>query len=516
MRKVAGLVGLIALAGCSAQIISTPYQQYEIHLSGPDPQYVGKPGGPQDPFALTSKYTVTVDYWADQAGTVPYGKGASGFSPRHTFNVVGTSTTITLGGGQQVLPQVSGENIYLQSEVDGYDDSGNLVARARCPVEELQPTSSASGPVVCTAFYGLIGRWNPINGPNTPRYSFAAAALPDGRVVIGGGKQAGASESSAPLASVEVYEPTTPDPKNDGYYGVWRAGSSLTLSKARYELTASVTTSVTTDGEVFFAGGKYDDHNYSDAVDIFDGGSGGILASQQLPEPRAEHASTTYGGNSVLIAGGMSGQTGADSNVVLLTTANQPNNLTSLAGDVRQYGCMAAVSPSEVVYCGGGQATCEDFNGTSQTFAILGNMRASRDDVKCAAVGGAVYLIGGIADTSADAKRIEVWKSGAVTQFDSSPWAALTDHEVAVANGKVVVAGGYVPGTTTPLKVGFWFDPAVKGGEHQIKGSGVEMSVGRADFQMVGLPDGTVMAVGGKTSGSGPGAEIFVVPDSGS
>src|SRR4051812_21108067 len=70
LRAPFALVAAVALAGCSPSIHNTVFQSYEVQLNGPNPTYVSASA---DPFARTKSYRVTVSYFEDADGKVPYG-----------------------------------------------------------------------------------------------------------------------------------------------------------------------------------------------------------------------------------------------------------------------------------------------------------------------------------------------------------------------------------------------------------------------------------------------------------
>jgi hypothetical protein len=89
-------------------------------------------------------------------------------------------------------------------------------------------------------------------------------------------------------------------------------------------------------------------------------------------------------------------------------------------------------------------------------------------------------------------------------------------QDAAVAVGEQFLqVGGYPQGTTTtPLSSGYLYNPQTQ--SMKVLTGVASMNNPRASFQLVPLPDGTAMAIGGIT-GSGPdaptvivGAEVFV------
>lgn len=505
------LVPALLLVGCDPEVIVTNYQSLSITIWGPPADLIVDPSA--DPFTATKNFEVTLAYFEDDRGLVPYASTTTlpeefkTFAPVQKFKFAGTKQTFSFGDGQLLnVPRISeAQNaFYVRAEILGLSDADQPVARARCPLIKLGTAGNGPATIECKAFFGMIGRWNKINAPAAARHTFGAAALPDGRVLIAGGRPSN-PESSVPLKSVEIYDPNSPK-ESDGTFGNWTTLTSE-LNPARFELTATATSS----GSVVLAGGKTGDSAFSAAIDIFDGLSGTMRAgSSTLLDTRSEHAAALLGSESVLVVGGKKTANQPNPSAELLTPSTAATSRSS--GQNRSYGCLVQVRSNELLSCGGGINSCEIFK--DGTFAASGVSRFLRKDVKCAAVDGAVFLVGGVEDT-VPGKTIEVWRENeAIGVFNTAP-RALVNHAIAVANGKVVVSGGIAVGTTEPLKSAFWFDPK-SGDPVDVSGDG-QMSVGRASHRMVGLPDGTVMAIGGKMKAGDtatPGAEIFVVPDS--
>jgi hypothetical protein len=548
-----GCLALItAVDGCTDYQDST-YQSYVVQLRGPvqaayDPSV--------DPFHLTASYSATVNYYEDAAGMIPYGSslktppaGFQGFSPTVTVRYPGNQTVfpLTANGGSAALPRLSASqtSIYVQSDVYGLDANGNQIAHARCPVQQLQVLSgSLPATVTCQPFFGLIGRWNQIRSPAITRSQFAAVALADGRVVIGGGLD---SMTGKPSASVEIFEPNTKDPTAPSQSaGVWaQVGNGAALSAARVGLTATVTTS----GYVFFAGGGTPtagepvDAGFSgdagtapdggegadagtapgtglapvNAVDIYDPSQGAMLpGASPLQKPRAQHAAALLSGDTVFVGAGVTA-----GNLWLPTfDILAPNTTTSvgppLSNSERLSPCMVTLPTQQILMCGGASSadaaptpSCELEDGSSPHPA--GNMQLPRGDAKCAVIGSSVYIEGGASPglTAPQTATIEQWTNGQITVAHSAP--ALVTQDAAVSIGGLLLqVGGYAHGTTTPLNSGYVYNPLTN--KLNILSGAAAMNNPRASFQLVALPDGTAMAIGGLSgSQANPiGAEIFV------
>src|SRR5262249_4194197 len=81
------------------------------------------------------------------------------------------------------------------------------------------------------------GLWVPTGSMHTARYKQTATLLPDGRVLVAGGSGA----SCGPIASAEVYDPST---------GTWSVTGSMTIARVGHSAT------LLPNGEVLVVGGS--------------------------------------------------------------------------------------------------------------------------------------------------------------------------------------------------------------------------------------------------------------------
>ena len=135
------------------------------------------------------------------------------------------------------------------------------------------------------------GTWSETGGMATARESHTAILLPTGQVLVAGGSVNSAG-STTPLASAELYDPST---------GIWSISGSLTNARAGH------TASLLPNGQVLVAGGS-----------AYPVGSATPLASAELYDPsagtwsntgslgigRISHTAIALPGGRVLVAGG--------------------------------------------------------------------------------------------------------------------------------------------------------------------------------------------------------------------
>src|SRR5262245_10455265 len=149
------------------------------------------------------------------------------------------------------------------------------------------------GPLASTEFLGSDGRFHDALPMRDARIDQACAALPDGALMVAGGRTFG----GAILNSVELYDVKT---------GRWRSARSMVEGRA------GATVSVLADGRVLIAGGE-SAAGVSDSMEIYDPRTSDFRhVAQRLSSPRREHAAAILPDGRVLIAGGSDGSKALD------------------------------------------------------------------------------------------------------------------------------------------------------------------------------------------------------------
>jgi len=194
-------------------------------------------------------------------------------------------------------------------------DSDRIICDRYIDVVEILDTSSG---------------FREVQGLNTPRAGHTASLLPDGRVLIAGGRDSGGF-----LSAAEVY-----DPQDRSFTPV------MDMSVPRYEHTATTLT----DGKVLLAGGN--SSPVSDSAEIFDpSGDTFVAASDLMSVPRFRHTANVLNDGRVLLAGGLSSElTVFDVNVRITDDNVSPNIVftpDSEMGFVSYTGSGAVVAFSE-------------------------------------------------------------------------------------------------------------------------------------------------------------------------
>ncbi len=120
-----------------------------------------------------------------------------------------------------------------------------------------------------------------------PRCQHASAALPDGRIlVVGGWRHSGLSSYVPPLASAQIYDPSS---------NTWVEAASLKTPRAQH---AAVTLA---DGRVLVTGGM--NHAPTASTEIYDPASDTWAGAASLPQALYGH-SAALSGELVVVSGG--------------------------------------------------------------------------------------------------------------------------------------------------------------------------------------------------------------------
>src|SRR5881396_701202 len=133
------------------------------------------------------------------------------------------------------------------------------------------------------------GTWARIVDLNKARAEHTATLLPNGTVLIAGGKDV----AGQPLTSAEIYNPVT------GVYTV--------LTSPLPTPVWGHTATRLNDGTILIAGGNGNDGQPVADAQLFDPAAGTFIRVGSMSTPRSQHTSTLLGDGRVLLAGGTDG-----------------------------------------------------------------------------------------------------------------------------------------------------------------------------------------------------------------
>jgi WD40 repeat protein len=170
--------------------------------------------------------------------------------------------------------------------------------------------SSGPAPLASAELYDPgSGTWTATGNMIEGRVNHTATRLPDGKVLVAGGGGSGTLMGPAPLASAELYDPSS---------GSWTAAANMN------EVRSGHTATVLPDGRVLVAGGGSGPASLASA-ELYDPSSGSWTAAANMLESRSSHTATLLPNGTVLVAGGLSGSTSSALHVLASAELYDPS-----------------------------------------------------------------------------------------------------------------------------------------------------------------------------------------------
>lgn len=287
--------------------------------------------------------------------------------------------------------------------------------------ERFVPDASnpANGTFVATAG-GLI----------VPRRRLAAAQLADGRVLVSGGDDALAA-GDAPLASAEIFDPST---------DAFAATGPMSVARAEHTLTSLP------DGRVLAAGGRTASGDPTATAEVFDPATGSWTRVDALNEGRGELSFARFAHSAVRLGDG---------------TADPSDDRVVLAGGTG--------------VDGGGIAAVEAFDPTTASFGLLGDLAAPPASGLAGVAlldGDAVFLGGRTRRSSSGALDTPIREAALVRLVPAAATAGIQDlprpiaepvlAAISIAGShtgtEILIAGG-VESDGDPVSDAILFDP---------------------------------------------------------
>lgn len=254
------------------------------------------------------------------------------------------------------------------------------------------------------------GTWSAIANMNVGRENFTATLLNNGEVLVAGGDNNNGQPYISPLASAELYNPTT---------GTWALTGSM--HTARFNQTATLLT----DGEVLVAGGD-DGYGYdlkrnnpqspcfcphaTATAELYNPATGTWKNIHQMHKARegASAVSIPDGSDDILVAGGFQG-----------------NQYT---------GCCYYYKTAEI------------YNPTTGKWTLTGNMNTARADQTAAQLSaGQDIVIGGTNNKDGNLATAEIYDptTGTWSYTGQMNYPRVGQTTTHLFNGQILVAGGY-------------------------------------------------------------------------
>jgi FG-GAP-like repeat/Kelch motif/Galactose oxidase, central domain len=325
-----------------------------------------------------------------------------------------------------------------------------------------------------------------------------ATLLQNGKVLVAGGKNAGASTATA-----ELYDPAT---------GTWSATGSMAVARSNHTAT------LLPNGKVLVAGGVNTGPPAVSGAELYDPATGTWSATSAMNLPRENHTATLFPDGKVLVVGGISATTiyaswelydPATGSWVLGNDAHVGTHSLAVAGLIQLF-----QDPYPYVLVVGGlsnltpMAYGKDGSGFSQG-AGLTTGRCSHSGALLQ--NGKFLVVGGNGDIQAPLilgsaefydPALQYWSSAGSMAQPRENFTATT-----LTNGKVLAAGGNAV-AFAGLNSAELYDPATP----TTWTAAAPMNNGRYSHTATLLSNGTVLVTGGFVDNSGgttASAEIY-------
>ena len=366
------------------------------------------------------------------------------------------------------------------------------------------------------------------------RYGHTATLLPDGRVLIAGGRR------SNPISDAELYDPTTKTWAitgsllvarsghmatllNDGRVlvtggsgdssaelydpmsGTWSSAGLMSTNRSRFSANLLL------DGRVLVAGG-FDGLSYLSSAELFDPITNTWSHIPGMGSARAGHTGTLLSNGTVLLAGGQYSNSGFQTWGEIYDPVKKAWSTTGGSG-VRMNHTAALLANGNVLVVGGYNgvnaylASGEQYNPTTKTWSNAGSLSSTCFNNTMTTLGnGMVLVAGGQRAGNAWSSIAELYDPTANSwSVTSNLLSARRQHTaILMENGLVLVAGG-VDFAASEL-----FDPVSNNWSYS-----ASLDPYRYSHSATLLNDGKLLIAGGKDSSNQLASAVIYDPATG-
>lgn len=370
---------------------------------------------------------------------------------------------------QITVPQIpAGEDRVIA--VEGLDSEGRILAWGQTATFSLQIGS----PTSMTIYFSRNGQFSLAKARLAKgRYGHTVTALADGRVVVAGGRT-----KDGPTSSVEIFQPS----------------SQTFVTAVPLKQPRSGHRAILIGDTVVFVGGE--DSQVLKSVEIYDPNSG-PLVELNLADARVGHAIAALPGSKVIVTGGESSAK-ALASVEIIDVGLQTISPGAPLNSSRSHHIALGFADGLVVVAGGQNTesgTSLVTTGELYRVATGGTASwttaASLPDPRTKAVAvnlpdGRGLIVGGEDETGTAVRAAVIFDPKTETFISSDTTNAVYGSHAAVAFADgALVAGGKATKEVALLAGNFFVD-------------GGQLIESREDFQLSPLPDGTILAIGGR------------------
>jgi N-acetylneuraminic acid mutarotase len=209
----------------------------------------------------------------------------------HTATLLGTGKVLAVGGTSDPQLYDPATNSWSDAGamlINSYSyHTATLLPDGKVLVAGGRRTSHINSPVLARAeiYDPATDSWSATGSMSTARYGHQAALLPNGKVLVVGGRDS----TGTVQASAELYDPTT---------GTWSATGNMSIARANQSLTLLDT------GKVLAVGGSGTSGRLTSA-ELYDPATGTWSSTGSMLVPRAVHTATLLTNGTVVVVGGV-------------------------------------------------------------------------------------------------------------------------------------------------------------------------------------------------------------------
>ena len=318
------------------------------------------------------------------------------------------------------------------------------------------------------------------------RTDHRAVLLPDGRVMVIGGRGFGPGDWGPPRhETAEIHDPAT---------GLWSGTGGM--AKKRQAHTADLLE----DGRVFVTGGQ-DQQNYHKKTELWDPATGSWSPGPKMSTPRWIHTSARLDNDTVLVVGGNNDLFGLVGDAELYDPVSSTFSPAGTMIQKRAEHTMTVLNDGKVLVVGGGKGglgqeattfdSAETWDAATNEWSSAGTLSVGRAQHTATLLNDGRVLVTGSKGKIETAEIYDPASGEWSLAGSMSEWRAVHTATL-LSDGRVMVAGGIGDIASTEF-----FDPAT--GEWSL---GATMTIPRYGHTATLLDDGRVLFVGGNTMDS--------------
>jgi len=332
------------------------------------------------------------------------------------------------------------------------------------------------------------GTWTATGSMGTARFAATTTLLPNGKLLIAGGYDAGGT----PQSSAELYDPQS---------GTWSSTGSMATPRAAHTAT------LLPNGKVLVAAGQSPGFVRLASAELYDPATGTWSNAGSMVGVRDSHSAVLLPTGKVLVMGGFTGSISHVSAQLYDPQTNTWSGTGSMATSRMTFA--ATLLPNGKVLAVGGEsyplnwlASAELYDPQSGTWSSAGSMATSRNAPGTKVLPNGKVLVAGGGNSAGYLASAELYDPVANSWAGTGSLATARIYQASILlpNGKVLTAGGVnASGALASTEL---YDPQT--GTWSSTGG---MTINRSSYNGLGLmttvlPNGRVLVAGGSSGSS--------------